>query len=157
MARRFLRRKKRTIHRIEVDGSGGVGSDSSNLIRRFTNNPVSIGTYITYEDSVATGGLFTVNKSGIYSITSNLTSTVNSNVNTITLNQTDLTDSPSTHTAIPLSEKLVETTHPVADLPYAASWVGFLDAGDIIRVAVSNSADTSNAGFFKFAIQYIGD
>lgn len=52
---------------VRVARANGIGSVGT-AIRRFLNLVVSQGTDITYSDSATSGALFTINTSGVYSI-----------------------------------------------------------------------------------------
>lgn len=54
-------------HVVEVHTGNGHGS-TNNKIRRFTTAMTETGTAITYADSAANGGSFTINHAGLYAI-----------------------------------------------------------------------------------------
>lgn len=56
---------------IIVETGNGYGNGTGpfgRAFRRFSNNPINIGSDITYTDSITDGGYFTVNTNGLYSI-----------------------------------------------------------------------------------------
>ena len=52
---------------VRLNTANGYGS-TNNKIRRFTNIVNNVGTDITYADSATLGGTFTINTTGVYSV-----------------------------------------------------------------------------------------
>jgi hypothetical protein len=52
---------------VEISGANGFGSTAT-LTRRFSNNPINVGSSVTYTDSATLGAQFLINEDGIYSI-----------------------------------------------------------------------------------------
>lgn len=54
-------------HVVRLDAGNGMGSTNTK-IRRFTTTTQSVGTAITYADSATAGASFTINETGLYSV-----------------------------------------------------------------------------------------
>lgn len=119
---------------VEVNTSNGRGSTNT-VIRRFTTIKTSIGTAITYTDSATLGSTFTINESGVYSITTveggNVT---NGHIYAgISKNSVNLTTSIA---AVPNTERLSAYgfNGTVGGSSFGTStWTGPLAIGDVIR------------------------
>lgn len=120
---------------IRCNTCNGNGS-ASTAIRRFSNNPTTTGSDITYTDSATTGALFTINTPGIYSINYcdcfSATNYIGLSLNTTT---------PTTAVnSIAVAEILVTAQTNGANQPNAVSWTGFLSAGSLVRPHVNNGS-----------------
>jgi hypothetical protein len=113
------------------NGNGGTNT----AIRRFTTLQVNQGVDITYADSAANGALFTINTTGVYSISYSDGFSA-SNYLGVSLNATggDLTTAINSVTAANL---LVVGQTGGANQPGAVAWTGFLPAGSLIRPHVN--------------------
>jgi hypothetical protein len=136
---------------IRLQGSNGYGS-SSTVIRRLTTVVTTQGTDITYTtnaDTSVLGSVFTINTAGVYAISySDQGSAVN--FYGVTLNSAQLTTSINTLAAP--QEVLVMFGNPVASVPGAGSWTGYLPAGSIVRPHTAAGAAGSFLNQTNFAI-----
>jgi hypothetical protein len=129
---------------IIVDSGNGYGS-TNQLCRRFSNTRLSTGSDISYSDSATLGGQFTINTTGIFSIT-----------------YTDVHSTGSSYALIGVNPTAVGGGNSVNDQTYAnggrcfaytntaniqaaacASWTGILTSGDVVY-AVSNGDNDSS-------------
>jgi len=113
---------------VRWNTANGYGSTNTR-IRRFVNSVTNIGSDITATDSATLGASFTINTSGIYSIS------YSDNFNTsahfcLSLNASIPT---SPLTGAPVSEVLVGATTSQANFASNASWTGYLASGSVIR------------------------
>lgn len=130
---------------VEVNTSNGYGSTNT-VIRRYTNVVTNAGPDITYTDSATDGGSFTINAAGVYALScyDNFDA-----VNTYlgwSRNSTQLTTSIIN---IAVGDRLaVDAVTGAANTLANASWTGFLDIGDVLRVHTSGqtTASTARAG-----------
>jgi hypothetical protein len=115
---------------LNTRGSGAAGYGSTNTaIARFTNVQASIGSDITYSDSATLGASFTINTDGIYHIS--YTGVADGISNTgISKNSTQLT---TDIVSINVSDRLMVDVNSAAGNEGAATWSGYLQAGDVIR------------------------
>ena len=132
---------------IRLDTANGYGSTGTRVIR-YTNIRQSLGSDILYTDSATAGGSFTVQTSGVYSISMTTTHNAATGSAAITKNASSLTTDPA---SLAISEILA------IDLAGSGStnnlsWQGYLAAGDIIR-AQSNTAAFTGVNIFTMTKQ----
>lgn len=147
----------RQIHlrsQVRVHTSNGRGSTNT-VIRRFTTVVDNYGTAITYADSATLGATFTLNEDGVYAINHFMDVAASGSIALagISLNSSQLTTTINTITtadvlAIGEIEVAAQTDPSIA----AASWTGFLRAGDIIRAHGNTSNDPASASKCQFTI-----
>lgn len=124
----------------QVRAQSGNGYGSTNTkIRRFTNTLTSTGSDITYADSAANGGSFTVNATGIYAIYYTDLFSAASNMG-VSLNSAELTTGVHIITA---SARIAFATTSAADRASAVAVTLKLTAGDVIRA--HTQGDTESA------------
>lgn len=79
---------------VFVDTGNGYGSTNTK-VRRWSNIRKNVGSDITYADSAANGGSFTINTTGVYSITTSDAGSGGACQMAITVNDSSLGTSPS--------------------------------------------------------------
>ncbi len=119
-------------HQVTVHTANGHGSTNTKIVR-FTTTQSSAGSAITYADSAANGGSFTINTSGIYAIA--YTDGNGSREFGISKNSAQLTSSVSVITA---ANRLAYAAVS-ADI-ITVSTVAMLAANDVIRAHDSGGA-----------------
>lgn len=139
-------------HEIVVHTGNGYGSTNTK-IRRFTTTMTSTGTAITYADSAANGGSFTINEAGLYSLHYSDQST-SSNVNAgVSLNSSQLTTAIK---SINIADRTMVQTLDTANQPYVVSRVVKLSANDVIRVHTEGANIDGTGNTTLFAIRKVG-
>lgn len=146
--RRFLKSRTQIPRSfIHVATPNGHGSTNT-AIRRFSASPTaSAGEDITYADSAANGGSFTINKTGIYAV--NYTDRHNTDPANmgISRNSSELTTSIA---SIAVSNRMAYQLSGSGGLFVAVAAVIYCDAGDVIRAHTDGSLNyTGNAAFFR--------
>lgn len=132
---------------VRLNTANGYGSTNTK-IRRFTNTVTNTGSDITYADSATLGASFTINTNGVYAISYSDTFATAQHIG-ISLN----TSAPTTNLdAIPVSEVLSEITTAGGASAGAASWVGYLPAGSVVRAHNAGAAVSSPANSVQFTI-----
>lgn len=132
---------------VRLNTANGYGSTNTK-IRRFTNTVTNTGSDITYADSATLGASFTINTNGVYAISYGDTFATAQHIG-ISLN----TSAPTTNLdAIPVSEVLSEITTAGGASAGAASWVGYLPAGSVVRAHNAGAAVSSPANSVQFTI-----
>lgn len=132
---------------VRLNTANGYGSTNTK-IRRFTNTVTNTGSDITYADSATLGASFTINTNGVYAISYSDTFASAQHIG-ISLN----TSAPTTNLdAIPVSEVLSEITTSGGASAGAASWVGYLPAGSVVRAHNAGAAVSSPANSVQFTI-----
>lgn len=124
---------------IRLNSANGYGSTNT-MIRRFTNVVINQGTDITYVDSAALGATFTINVSGVYSISYTDNFGAASWLG-ISLNSTQLTTGVTSTT---LSTQLGTVHSMVANLSACFSISVYLAAGSVIRAHTEGGATGNN-------------
>jgi len=120
---------------VRVNTANGYGS-SSTSIRRFSNITNGVngcviqGADITFADSPTLGASFTINTSGVYSISFNDTGNNNLCVG-LSLNTTQPT--VACYSLTNIGEILVTSLSFGTNVPIAVSWTGYLPAASVIR------------------------
>lgn len=115
---------------IRLQGAAGYGSTNTR-IRRFTNLLSSVGSDVIYQSSATLGDSFTIVTSGIYDLSLvDFVAGVNETVG-ISKNSNQLSTGSGTITP---EHRLTQSSVTAANTASAASWSGYLVAGDIIRV-----------------------
>jgi len=121
---------------VRLNTANGWGSTNTR-IRRFTTIVENYGSDITYADSAANGGSFTINNPGVYSISYSDSSATAASYFGISLNSTQLTTNfGSITTADKLNTGMVSSVNDTM----SCSWTGYLNAGDIVRAHGNNSS-----------------
>lgn len=129
-----------TRHQVRVNTTNGYGATNV-AIRRWTTTVENVGTAITYADSAANGGSFTVTEAGIYAISySDVFSTTA--IFGISLNSTQLSTGIN---GITTADRLAIQLVRLADLGESCGWTGYLAAGDIIRGHADTNTDSAGA------------
>ena len=130
---------------VRLNTANGYGSTNT-MIRRFTNVVTNIGSAITYTDSATLGALFTINISGIYSISYNDNFSVGANPG-LSLN----TSSGTTAIAnLPVAEILAVSTTAGVNYIDCVVFTGYLVAGSLVRAHTSGASTgigTTNTQF----------
>lgn len=118
---------------VRVDTTNGYGSTNT-AVRRWTTVSVNQGSDITYADSAANGGSFTVNTNGVYAITYVDQFNAAAAPCVVTVNKTTLSGGADTLTGGSSSAANVLTN---------MSWTGYLSAGSVIRAVAGTPSGTS--------------
>lgn len=126
---------------VFLDTGNGSGSSSTG-VRRFTNTRKNTGSAITYADSASLGATFTINESGIYSITYQDYSGGSDVLIGVTVNSANLTGAIN---SISYANGRRVWTYVRTGESQPVSWTGILERGDIIR-AQHQSANSSDVG-----------
>ncbi len=132
----------------------GNGHGSTNTrIRRFTTVQSTVGTDITYADSAANGGTFTINASGMYAIAyaDSTTSNTDSQYG-VSKNSAQLTTSIASITA---ADRLMMTSANRAAMQLLGTVVVQLTAGDVIRAHTDAAPNSTTASTTYFSIRRI--
>lgn len=136
---------------VRVGTSNGAGSTNVN-IRRFSTTIDSAGSDITYADSATLGGTFTINTTGVYSISYTDSFSAAAGM-AITRNASTLNAS---YTGLAAAEQLIETATPFANFRNNCSVTIPLTSGDIIRAHLdANNANGSAPAQTRFVITRI--
>lgn len=114
---------------VRLYGANGYGSTNP-VIRRFGTTLVYQGNDITFADSATLGSSFTINTSGVYSITYTECYSTSNNRLGISLNSSQLTTGID---SINAADRLAAKEAYIANFSNAVSWTGFLPAGSVIR------------------------
>lgn len=125
----------------------GNGSGSTNTkIRRYSTTAISTGSDITYADSATNGASFTINASGLYSISR----TDKNSASAITFGVTKNTASGSTGIGSVAASELVCVTDAGSTTRGSCSIVVPLSAGDVIRPhdGTTTADDTTASGSY---------
>lgn len=133
---------------VRVQGGNGYGS-TNNKIRRFTNTLTSTGSDITYADSAANGGSFTINATGLYAISYTDLFSAASNIG-LSLNSSELTT--GIH-AITAASRIGLATSNAANQAGHVSVTLKLTSGDVIRA--HTQGDTESAAPERAAIRIV--
>lgn len=134
-----------TFSTVTVDTGNGYGSTNT-FIPRFTSTRVNTGTGITYADSAANGASFTINETGIYSITIQMAI---AQIFGITKNA----DGTSAFASATAANKLCNTENTHAGISKGISCTVKLDAGDVVRAHVQVAdSNTDSENRVKFII-----
>jgi hypothetical protein len=136
---------------VRVGTSNGAGSTNIN-IRRFTTVIDSAGSDITYADSATLGGTFTINTTGVYSISYTDSFSAAAGM-AITRNASTLNAS---YTGLVAAQQLIETATPFANFRNNCSVTVPLTSGDIIRAHLdANNANGTSPAQTRFVITRI--
>lgn len=137
---------------VHVDSGNGHGSTNTK-IRRFTNTRKNVGTAITYADSSTLGASFTINQTGLYSISYNDSRSASSDFMGISVS----TSAPTTDISSLTYAQGIRaiTTSPAAG--YAQCSITLeLVAGDVVR-AHTRGAHDNTAEQMIFVITKVSD
>jgi len=138
-------------HAVVVHTGNGHGS-TNNKIRRFTTTMTNTGTAITYADSAANGGSFTINETGFYAIIyRDFYSAANAQYG-VTVNSAQLT---TTITSTAVANRLGAVGES-AGVAANFSCVERFTAGDVIRAHTSGTPDGAT-DLVKFSIRKVGN
>jgi hypothetical protein len=133
---------------VNVGTSNGAGSTNT-AIRRFSSTINSAGTDITYADSATLGATFTINTTGVYSIS--YTDSFNAPAGlAITKNASTLNAS---YASLAADQQLIETATPFANFRSNCSVTVSLVAGDVIRAHLdANNTNGASPAQTRFVI-----
>jgi hypothetical protein len=118
---------------VRLSGANGFGSTATTT-RRFSTLVSSIGSDILYVDSAVSGGQFTAQVAGIYSISYSEESTANVANMYVILNLNGVNIA---------RDNQIYNTATTGDKDASVSWSGYLNAGDIITAAVGTAANNN--------------
>lgn len=138
---------------VHVQGSTGYGSTNTYVLR-FTNTIKNIGSAITYADSATLGGSFTINETGVYSISFSMGDTANSFTVGISLNAS----SGATQITSLATNQILATAGAIGGYVGLASVTANLNAGDIIRAQTNYQGNgTVNSSAVRFVITKVSN
>lgn len=127
-----------TVSYVAADTGNGHGGTNT-AIRRFTN-ATTIGRDITYADSAANGGTFTVNRAGYYTMSYSDRNGASAASMGISVNSTNNTTSIGNLT--PAQGKIVFAQSAAALYSNVTATV-YLNAGDIVRAHTDGSPNST--------------
>lgn len=136
---------------VMVTTANGHGS-SNTKIAKYSGIFENSGTAITYTSSSTNGDSFTINETGVYSITSIFISD-SGTISGISRNSTQLTTDIYSITG---SDALAYADES-AGFTTAVVWTGILKSGDIIRVHDRGAAISSNQDRARFTITKVSN
>ncbi len=128
---------------VRLNTANGYGTTNTR-IRRFTTTVTNTGSDITYADSASLGASFTINTSGIYSVTY-LDQFSAAESAMITLNDSVPAGSPV------VGDVLASNTAALGNYHACASWTGYLASGSVIR---ARSISATSTGVNTYANQF---
>jgi hypothetical protein len=138
-----------TNSEVIVDSGNGHGSTNTK-IRRFANIRKNTGSDITYADSAANGGSFTINTDGVYAMAYTDIRGGSTDAVAITVNDSAMTtnaDAPLTY-----AQGLRHLVFTAANGSVThVNWTGFLSAGDVVR-AHDNGLNDAGTSVCMFSI-----
>ncbi len=134
------RKVQRSI--IVVDSGNGLGTDSSNKIRRWSNVRLNIGAGIAYQDIAATGGRFTAQYDGIVTMSCHDSANTDKSIG-VTLNNSAVTTSVTALTYAQGVRSMGQNS--AANQPAFASWTGPVVAGDVLQEATNGNVNVTDA------------
>lgn len=129
---------------VQLNTANGYGSTNT-MIRRFTNVITNQGSDITYADSATNGASFTINTSGVYTISYCDSFSAANGVVGASLNSAQLTTSIG---AITIANRLAMAVQPAANIETCVSWTGYIASGSVIRAHTDGSAVGTNQSLF---------
>lgn len=138
----------------QVSVTGGNGHGSTNTkIRRFTSSS-TVGTAITYADSAANGGSFTINEDGVYTISYRdaVTGAGSGAPFGITVNSAELT---TNITSAQEADVLMLTTAVSADQAYQSAVTFRASATQIVRAHTNGGVDATDGSYVKMIITQV--
>lgn len=135
---------------IRLGTQNGQGS-TNNCIRRFSTVITNTSTDVTYADSATLGASFTINRSGLYSISYTDSASAAANFG-VSLNSSQLTTNIA---GITQADRLFLFSPTGNDLFQTGSITIFLNSGDVIRAHNDNSSPSSTTARTQFTIQRI--
>jgi hypothetical protein len=127
---------------VIVDTGNGLGSTNTRVVR-FTNTQKNIGPAITYADSAANGGSFTINETGVYAIAFHSGSAGASTALGITVNGSALTTDPGSLTYAQGLRAL--SWAAVTSQSGQCHYTGNLNSGDVVRFHTENITPFTSA------------
>lgn len=128
---------------IRVNTSNGHGS-VNNTILRFTTTAQNVGNAITYADSATLGNSFTINKSGIYTVSLTCRPGLANAVFGVSINSNQLTTAIG---GITLANRLCLSQSYVSNATINCSATVYMVAGDVVRVHTDGGAVNTDAQF----------
>ncbi len=137
-----------TLGKVRVATGNGYGSTNT-MIRRFSTTIDSVGSDITYADSATLGGSFTINTSGIYSISYNDRFSVGSSIG-ISKNSASLT---TNIVLISQAQRLIFTSCSAANITATIPLTSYFAAGDVLRAHGDGATEGSSPDLTSFTIQ----
>lgn len=123
---------------VWVQSGNGYGTTNTR-IRRFSNILVNVGSDITYADSAAAGGSFTINTAGVYTVSYSDLFNAASNVG-LSLNSTELSTSI---VSIAANTRLAINTSGGVNFATSMSVTLRLSPGNVIRAHTEGVAESA--------------
>jgi hypothetical protein len=130
---------------VSWSGQNGYGSTNT-VIRKFTTVPAATGSNITPLNDATNGASFTVNKTGMYSITYCDALTVGGNIG-LSKNSAQLTTNIASITA---ANRIALASPTANDVFACVSGVFYLTAGDVIRPHTDGGGATTSVARTSF-------
>ena len=131
------------ISMVRLTGFTGYGSTNT-CIARFTTAQTNQGSDITYADSATLGATFTINTSGVYTISQVFSQTSANWVNGISIDSAQLTTSIA---AITAANRLAIAQTYAANAISNCSWTGYIAAGSVVRSHTDGGASGATCSF----------
>lgn len=135
---------------VRLNTANGFGSTNT-AIRRFTNTVTNQGTDITYADSAANGASFTINASGVYTMSYSDSFASGTGASGISLNSTQLTTGVQ---SINIADIVAYTSVTSANASQLVATALFLPAGSVIRPHTGTS-NVGGTGITLFTISRV--
>lgn len=132
---------------VRLNTANGYGS-TNNKIRRFTNIVNNVGSDITYADSATLGGTFTINTSGVYSVSYCDQFTVAATLG-LSIDSTQLTTNIQSVTAVNVLSICTTTGGNVAEVSSATFYAA---AASVVRAHTDGVAAGITSGGTQFTI-----
>lgn len=137
---------------IVVQNALGYGSTGTRIVR-FASVLHSVGSDITYTSDSVNGDYFTINKTGLYSMSLQIEMVSTGREFAITRNQGTLTDNPTIH---PSDQVLITGNTGNASRREPITVTKWLNQGDVIRANPDGDTLSTGTGDCKFSINRIG-
>ena len=132
---------------VRLNTANGYGSTNTR-IRRFTTTVNSAGVDVTYADSATLGGTFTINTTGVYSVSYGDQFTTAGGLG-VSINSTELTTAIQD---ITLANILTMTNTPAAGNSTVSSSTFFASAGAVVRAHTNGGTTGANTMMCQFTI-----
>lgn len=136
---------------VRLNTANGYGSTNTK-IHRFTNTVTNQGADITYTDSATLGASFTINNSGVYSISFSCSLSGSGLTTGLSLDTT----TPTTNIfSCAVGEILTCETNGVANGVISSTWIGYLPATSVVRPHGDGSAIGESVNAVQFTISRV--
>lgn len=138
-------------HEVTVHTGNGYGTTNT-CVRRFTTVLVNTGSGITYADSAANAGSFTINETGLYEVYYQDGGSA-SNYIGVSVNSSALT---TTLDGVPVANRVAMAWMPSASRVTSVARTMRFTAGDVIRAQAGNGSIDLTSNLVCFSIRKVG-